>query len=194
MERQYTNRSPGSGDFSNHLCFQRFISGTYFDGFGLYKNWKESSCANPVISILCFFASNEVLYDRIQSQSHGTLDGRVKMTRNRSIQPVDMSAFYALIDRFDEALLREKLSRAEFFHLKRLRIRAIWKYVRRIAENSVVVRRIVVSSQHDPDVNIAKTAKEIVKLARQLRMQCVIAFAKLTLEYIFPAICLKHRS
>ena len=114
---------------------------------------------------------------------------------NRSVRPLDLSAFRALLDGDDEAFLREKLSRAEFFRLKRLRIKVIRKYARRIADNSAIVLRSVASSRHDPDVNVAQTAMEVENLAAQIRVHCRLAFAKLTVEYMFPAIRLrKYRS
>lgn len=111
---------------------------------------------------------------------------------NRPLRPLDLRAFHALMDRDDEAFLREKLSRAEFFRFKRLRIKVIWKYMRCLAHNSAAVRRHVAGSRHDPDVNVAQTAREVADLASQIRVQCVLGFAKLTAEYMFPAIRLRR--
>ena len=111
---------------------------------------------------------------------------------NRPVRPLDLSAFHALVERDDEAFLREKLSRAQFFRLKRLRIRVMWKYVRCIARNAATVRRAAARSWHDPDVNVAQTAIETAGLASQIRVQCLLAFTKLTVEYIFPAIRLRR--
>ena len=113
-------------------------------------------------------------------------------TVNRSVQPLDLSGFHTLVDRDDESFLREKLPRAEFFRLKRLRIKVAWKYVRRIAANSATVRRLAASSRHDADLNVAQTARKLAGLASWLRVQCLLAFAKLAVEYMFPAIRLKN--
>ena len=114
---------------------------------------------------------------------------------NRSVRPIDLNAFHAVMGREDEAFLREKLSRAQFFRLKRLRIRVMWKYVRCIAQNAATVRRAAASVRLDPDVNVAQAARETAALALQIRRQSLLAFARLTVEYMFPAIRLRrHRS
>lgn len=98
-----------------------------------------------------------------------------KSAANREVRHVDLSAFGTLFDRDDEEFFREKLTRSEFSHLKRLRIRVTWKYVRRIADNSAVVMR---------ETSDGQTAD----LAAQIRVQCVVAFAKLTVEFAFPSV------
>lgn len=40
-------------------------------------------------------------------------------------------------------------------------------------------------------MNVAQRAKEMARLTSQIRVQCLLAFAKLTVEYIFPAIRLR---
>lgn len=118
------------------------------------------------------------------------LRSRQKQAANRGVRHLDLSAFRTLLDRDDEEFLREKLTRSEFSHLKRLRIRVTWKYVRRIADNSAFVMRET-SMQRldlDPNVNVAETAGQIADLAAQIRVQCVVAFAKLAVEFAFPSV------
>ena len=115
------------------------------------------------------------------------LRSRHKQAASRGVRTLDLSAFHTLLDRDDEAFLRDRLSRSEFFHLKRLRIRVTWKYVRRIADNCAVVMRLTSTSRTDPDTNVAETASQIADLAAQIRVQCLVAFAKLTVEYTFPS-------
>lgn len=109
---------------------------------------------------------------------------------NRSVRPLDLSTLHTLMDRDDEAFFRKMLSRPQFFHLKRLRIRVTWKYVRHVANNAATVRRFAASLQHDPDA--AQTATEVVDLASRIRVQCLLALAKLTVEYMFPAVRLRR--
>lgn len=113
---------------------------------------------------------------------------RRKQAAERGVRPLDLSAFHTLMDRDDEAFLQEKLSRRQFFHLKRLRIRVTWKYVRRIADNSAIVMRVTSMSRQDPDANVAETAGQIADLAAQIRVQCLVAFAKLAVEFAFPSL------
>lgn len=107
--------------------------------------------------------------------------------KQAGFRPLDLSAFHTLGDRDDETFFRERLSRKEFFHWKRLRIRVTWKYVRRIADNCAVAMRETSDLRFNPDTNVAATAAESVDLASQIRVRCVVAFAKLTVEYAFPS-------
>lgn len=111
---------------------------------------------------------------------------------NRTLRPLDLSALHTLTDRDDEGFLREVLSQPEFFRFKRLRIRVTWKYVRCLANNSATVRRLAAGSRHDPDVNVAQTARELARLASRIRAQSLLAFAKLTVEYMLPAVRLRR--
>ena len=118
-----------------------------------------------------------------------------RRAENLSVRPLDLDAFQAVMEREDETFLREKLSGAELFRLKRRRIRVTWKYLRRIAHNAVTVRRFLASSRYDSNVNVAQTAKKAAGLAWRVHAKCLLAFAKLSLEYMFPAIRLRrHRS
>ena len=116
------------------------------------------------------------------------LRSRRKHVVARGVQPLDLSAFYALMDREDETFLCEKLPRRQFFRLKRLRIGVTWKYVNRISDNSAVVLRMVGMVRQDPDPDVAATAAQLADLATQVRMQCMVAFAKLAAEFLFPSI------
>jgi hypothetical protein len=91
------------------------------------------------------------------------------------------------MDRQDEAFLRQRLPRGEFYHLKRLRIGVTWKYVNRISDNSAAVLHFVGMTRQDPDPNVAETAAQLADLATQIRMQCLVAFAKLAAEFVFPS-------
>ena len=115
------------------------------------------------------------------------LRSRRKHVASRPIQPLDLSAFHTLIDRDDEAFLRERLPRSEFFRLKRLRIRVTWKYVHRISDNSAVVLRLAGMTRQDPDPQVAETAVQLADLATTIRMQCFVAFAKLAVEFMLPS-------
>ena len=115
------------------------------------------------------------------------LRSRRKHVASRPIQPLDLGAFHTLMDRDDEAFLRERLPRKEFFKLKRLRIRVTWKYVRRISDNSAVVLHVAGVTRQDPDPQVAETAAQLADLATNIRMQCLIAFAKLTMEFMLPS-------
>lgn len=116
------------------------------------------------------------------------LRSRRKHAAERGMQPLDLGAFYTLMDRQDEVFLRERLSKKEFFHLKRLRISVTWKYVNRISDNSAAVMRQVGMVRQGGDPQVAETAMQVADLATQIRKQCLIAFAKLAAEFVFPSL------
>ncbi|HEY6350557.1 MAG TPA: hypothetical protein VI636_14215 [Candidatus Angelobacter sp.] len=103
-------------------------------------------------------------------------------------KPIDLTAFRTLIDRDHDAFLREKLSRVEFFHQKRRKIRVTWKYVRRMADNAAVFMRLASEQRTSSDQTVAETAQQIGEQAAQLRLNCLVAFAKLTVEFAIPSV------
>jgi chromosome condensin MukBEF complex kleisin-like MukF subunit len=109
-------------------------------------------------------------------------------SRQSKVHHLDLLAFHNLNDRQDELFLRDRVSRKEFYRLKRIRIGVTWKYVRRIADNSAAVLRMAGSTRQDPDPQVIEAVAQITELATHIRVQCLIAFAKLTVEYIFPSV------
>lgn len=117
-----------------------------------------------------------------------SLWSRRKHARERGVLPLDLSALYILMDRQDEEFLRERLPRSEFSHIKRQRIRVTWKYVNRISDNSAVVLRFADMARQDSDANVVEAAAQVTDLATQIRTQCLVAFAKLATEFVFPSL------
>jgi hypothetical protein len=105
-----------------------------------------------------------------------------------TVRPLDVAAFRALMDRDDELFLREKLSRNAFLNLKRARIRVSWQYVGRISSNAAAVMRLGATGRVSDDPEVALAAAQIADLATEIRMQCLMAFAKLTVEFAFPTL------
>lgn len=114
------------------------------------------------------------------------LRSRRKHAAERGILPLDLPAFQTLIGREDEIFLRQRLPRSEFFRLKRLRIRVTWKYVNRISDNSAVVLRMAGAARLEAGPDVTAAAAQLADLATHIRMQCLVAFAKLSAEYAFP--------
>ena len=106
----------------------------------------------------------------------------------RSVRPVDLNAFRALMDREDELFMKEKLPRSQFFHLKRQRIRVIVRYVGRIAANASAVLHVGEAARMSPTPEVAQAAAQVMELAAQIRLQCLLALAKLSLEYAIPSL------
>jgi hypothetical protein len=106
----------------------------------------------------------------------------------QSIRPVDIQALRTLTERDDEFFLREKLPNSRFRSLKRQRIRLTLSYVRRIAGNAAVVMRLGQEARLSPDPEVARAAAQVLEMATQIRIQCLLAFAKLTAEFAVPSL------
>lgn len=106
----------------------------------------------------------------------------------QGVRPVDLTAFRALMDRDDELFLKEKLSRSKFSHLKRHRIRVMLRYVGRIAANASAVLRMGEAARVNSTPEVANAAAQVMELATQIRLQCLVAMTKLVLEYAVPSL------
>jgi hypothetical protein len=106
----------------------------------------------------------------------------------RSVRPVDLNAFRALMDREDELFMKSRLSRSKFFHLKRQRIRVVVRYVARIAANASAVLHVGEAARMDPTPEVAYAATQVMELAGQIRIQCLLAISKLVAEYMVPSL------
>lgn len=107
---------------------------------------------------------------------------------NDFVRPLDLQAFRTLMDRDDEHFLRESLSRSEFFRAKRQRIAVTLRYVGRISANTAIVLRMAEAARQHSNAEVVQAAAQVVDTATQIRMQCMVAFAKLTAEYMFPSL------
>src|SRR6476661_8267881 len=113
--------------------------------------------------------------------------GRIKKA-GQSFRPVDLNAFHTLIDRGDELFMKEKLPRSKFVRLKRQRIRVTARYVGRIASNASAVLHASAAVRVSPMPEVAAAAAQVTGLAAQIRMQCLVAWGKLSLEYAIPSL------
>lgn len=106
----------------------------------------------------------------------------------RRVRPVDLKAFRTLTDREDELFLRDRLPRLRFRRLKRQRIGVAVRYVNRIANNAAAVMRLGEAVRLSPDPEVAQAAAQVMDLAAQIRLQCLLAYAKLSLEFAVPSL------
>lgn len=106
----------------------------------------------------------------------------------QAFRPVDLNAFRTLMDRDDELFMKEKLPRSKFTRLKRQRIRVTVRYVGRIASNASAVMRVGEAARQSSTPEVAFTALQVTELAAQIRLQCLVALAKLSLEYAVPSL------
>lgn len=115
----------------------------------------------------------------------------VRSRRNQAGQnfrAVDLNAFRTLMDREDELFMKQKLPRSKFLHLKRQRIRVTVRYVARIAANASAVLHVGEAERQSPTPEVAQAATQVMELAGQIRVQCLVALAKLSLEYAMPSL------
>jgi len=82
--------------------------------------------------------------------------------------------------------LRKNLSPAPFLRLRRKRIRMTQKYVSRIADNAACVLQLVMAAPQASEA--VQETSQIKVLAMQIRLQCLLALGKLSVEYIFPGL------
>jgi hypothetical protein len=106
----------------------------------------------------------------------------------QAVRPLDLKAFRTLVDRDDEIFLKERLPRSRFSRIKRQRVAVTMRYVGRIANNASLVMGLGEAGRLSSDPEVAQTASQIVDLATQLRLQCIVALAKLSLEYAVPSL------
>jgi len=113
----------------------------------------------------------------------------VRTRRNHAVQRfIDMKAFRTLIDRDDENFLRAKLPRTNFAQIKRQRVRLTWDYVARMSGNAAAVLRVGEAARMSADPRVAQQAAQAIELASQIRVQCLLAFAKMGAEFAFPSL------
>lgn len=132
-----------------------------------------------LIIALAFFAI-ALFFIAARSRKRHMLEG--------AMRPLDLQAFRSLIDRDDERFLRTRLSRADFARLKRQRISVTFKYVGRISNNAAAVLRMAEVARQNNDVQVVEAATQVIDTATQIRMQCMVAFAKLSLEFMVPSL------
>lgn len=113
--------------------------------------------------------------------------GRKKRS-TQTVRPVDLKAFRTLMDREDEIFLKQRLPRSRFSRLKRQRVAVTMRYVGRIANNASLVMGLGEAARTSPDPEVAQTAAQITELASQLRLQCLLALGKLSLEFAVPSL------
>lgn len=106
----------------------------------------------------------------------------------QSFRTVDLNAFRTLMDRDDELFMRQSLPRSKFSHLKRQRIRVTVRYVARIASNASAVMHVGEAARVSSAPEVAQAAAQVMELATQIRLQCLVALAKLSAEYAMPSL------
>ena len=132
-----------------------------------------------MIVIVLALSALGLFYTQVSSRREKSLQG---------ISPVDLKALRTLMERDDETFLRENLPHRRFRRIKRQRIGLTLRYVGRIARNAAVVVRLSEPARQSSDMHVADAAAQIADLATQIRLQCLLAMAKLTVEFAVPSL------
>lgn len=101
-------------------------------------------------------------------------------------QRVDMEAFLNLADPAEENYLRRNLSGSEFRSIQRLRVRAMWEYLGRLAHNSKLMMRAGQMVQHQSSGVRLQEATQLVAAASRMRILVLGADVYLAVRFLLP--------
>jgi hypothetical protein len=105
----------------------------------------------------------------------------------RQIQPLDVEAFRNLADPAEDEFLRMRLTRSEYWRVRRVRLRALARYVQAAAANAVVLIQIGQRAIHSTDSNTANAARELVDDALLLRRNATVALCRIYIAIALPS-------
>jgi hypothetical protein len=105
----------------------------------------------------------------------------------RQIQPLDVEAFRNLADPAEDEYLRMRLTRPEYWRVRRVRLRALARYVQAAARNAVVLIELGQSAVHSTDSNTANAARELVDDALLLRRNATFALCRIYVAIALPS-------
>lgn len=101
-------------------------------------------------------------------------------------RPVDLDAFRTLTLASDEEYLRSALPSREFRRVQRMRMRAAFEYVVRVAHNSAVLLRLGENNRQSENPQLAKAGAELADAALQMRLLCLLSLAVIVVRIAFP--------
>ena len=101
-------------------------------------------------------------------------------------QKIDMQAFLNLADPSEERYLRRRLPAAQFRRIQRMRVRAMWEYLGRLAVNSRLMMQAGQIVQHQSSGEQLHQATRLVATASRMRMLIFAADAYLAVRFLLP--------
>jgi hypothetical protein len=135
-----------------------------------------------VLVALAFVALAVVLYVAIRSRTR-RLDLEQAAHAFRSL---DIESFRNLVDRDEEAFLRENLSPKKFREIKRLRAWAAFLYAWEAGGAATALARIGQAAQRSADPQVAASGAQVAESAFHLRLQTMRACLQLLAEAALP--------
>ncbi len=102
------------------------------------------------------------------------------------LQPIDVEAFRNLIDPAEDGYLRLRLPPAQFRVVRRERLLAMAAYVQVAAGNATLLLRAARSALASGDPRLAEAAHQLVNDALLLRINSIVALARIYLEWAWP--------
>jgi hypothetical protein len=119
---------------------------------------------------------------RSQRQSIGSLD---ELTGRA--HPIDIEAFFNLLDPAETLFLRQNLSLQDFREVQRERTLAVLEYVRKVAHNAALLASLGQLARDNPDPQLAQAAHIMVEQAAHVRMLCLMVMIKVHASRFIPA-------
>ncbi|MGA7560489.1 MAG: hypothetical protein WCF61_18510 [Terriglobales bacterium] len=123
-----------------------------------------------------------LLYSAIRSRtSPGNVEKAVQAFRS-----LDIGAFRNLVDRDEEAFLRDNLAPGKFRELKRQRTWAAFLYASEAGRAAAALAMVGQAAQRSSDPRIAASGAQVAESALRLRLQTIKASALLLAEFVLP--------
>lgn len=111
---------------------------------------------------------------------------RLQFSNATELQPVDVEAFRNLADPNDCEYLRDRLPRAEFRQVQRMRLLAMAAYVQAVGRNAVVLIRIGQLAMNSDQPEMLKAARKLTDEAMLLRRNASVAMLRIYSGLIWP--------
>jgi hypothetical protein len=138
----------------------------------------------PTILLAVSIAGLALVYWAVRGQR---VDLYAPTDMERYAEPVDLTAFQALMNQDDERFLRDELPPAELRAYQRERSRIAAGYVVRVARNAAVLTRLGELARASGDLQTSTAGAELANQAIRLRLLALMAYARLRLEMVHPA-------
>jgi hypothetical protein len=142
----------------------------------------QTLIASWVLVAVAFVALALVVYVAIRNRRR-----RLNLEQAaHAFRSLDIESFRNLVDRDEEAFLRENLSPKKFREIKRLRAWAAFLYAWEAGAAATALARIGQAAQRSADPQVAASGAQVAESAFRLRLQTMRACLQLLAEAALP--------
>ena len=99
---------------------------------------------------------------------------------------INIDAFRLLVDKREELYLRKSLPGRRVRTILRKRAVVARQYLDAIERNALMLSKMASAAQSSTDPETARTAKELVRLILEVRLNIIVAIWCLRLKWLFP--------